>query len=58
MCCATYIVCCPDNVEHYLRVNPGSMEVKKVRGGWRPVDKSQWLGGKEPIKGELITNKK
>lgn len=39
-----HLIVKPDNVKHFLAVNPGAFEVTKCRGGWKPVDKNRWFG--------------
>lgn len=46
-------VICPKNFEFYLQVNPRGIEVRKCRGGWKPVDPKRW-GGQIPIKAKLV----
>jgi hypothetical protein len=43
----------PDNVELYLKVNPGAFEVVPCRGGFKPLDKKRWAGNL-PIKAEEL----
>jgi hypothetical protein len=44
LCPFTYRVVTPTDPDLYIKVNPGMLEVKKVRGGWKPLDKKKWFG--------------
>ena len=44
LCGATYQVVRPTDPDFYVKVNPDMIEVRKVRGGWKPIDKARWLG--------------
>ena len=39
----------PENIEHYLQVNPGAFEIVPCKGGFKPLDKKRWAG-ELPIK--------
>ncbi len=41
-----------DNPEHYCKVSTMAIRVKKVKGGWAPINPRNW-GGLLPIKAKL-----